>query len=204
MKKIICNSFIILLSLLFILTINIFFKINSNLIHIIGINIVIFLNLIISLACIIISKIIFKKNNQNSIKKFNEFIKTSVADSFFITSIISIISSILIYCLLKKFLYILNIDNGIINYTVFAAKIWFISSPFIGLEIVIFKYFKEINYSKKIIFILIIKFILYLFISLIAHIKYPNSCLIYAKPICDFLFLFYYSKICFQLTLNKN
>ena len=135
-------------------------------------------------------------------KNFKEDLSCAVANSFFINSLIAIPLAILIYAFLKKFLVIIKVPDGIINYTIYATKIWFISSPFIGLEITIFKYFSEIKYYKTPILLVTFKFIIFIILSIPLYFKYNISCIIYAKIITDILFLFYYTKTCFGITMK--
>jgi Na+-driven multidrug efflux pump len=146
----------------------------------------------------------FKKFNFQKNKEFQKNIQNAVANSFFISSIISIVGALIIYCFLKNILGIFNIKEGIINYANFAAKIWFVSSPFIGLELTIFKYFSKLDFFQKNIIIIISKLIIYYILSIILYFKFQNNCIVYAKPICDIIFLPYYTKICFDLTLKSN
>jgi hypothetical protein len=203
MKKNLSIIFNSIIAIIFIFILNVFEKNNSNTTHLISINIILLLNLIISLFCFITIKIVFKSYDFNNNKKFKENFKNAIANSFFFSSIISIIIALIIYCFLKNILELFNIEKGIINYTTFASKIWFVSSPFIGLELTIFKYFSKLEVYKKITIILLIKFIAYFILSLILSIKFQNNCIVYAKPICDIIFLPYYTKICFDLTLKS-
>jgi hypothetical protein len=160
--------------------------------------------LTLHIICLITINIIFKNSNLEKKKKFKENIQNAVANSFFISSIISIIGALIVYCLLKNILGIFNIKEGIINYTVFAAKTWFVSSPFIGLELTIFKYFFKLETHKKTNIILVLKFLIYCILSAILYIKFKNNCVVYAKPICDIIFLPYYTKVCFDLVLKQQ
>ena len=126
--------FLILISIIFISSINIFLKINSDLNHIIGVNINLILWFFIIFICIIKVNYIFKKANLNNSKKYRKDMKIVFANSFFSSSIISIISACIIYGFLKNFLQLLNLEKGLINYTYFVSKIWFISSPFIRIR----------------------------------------------------------------------
>ena len=126
------------------------------------------------------------------------------ANSFFRNSIISIISACIIYGFLEIILKELNLKNGLINYCTFICKIWFISSPFIGLEISVIKYFSELEYFIKPIKIFIYKTLIFFIISFLCYNDKGINCFVYAKPLCDIIFLFYYSKICFDITLNKH
>lgn len=202
MKKIF-YFFLIFTSLMFIGSINLFLKENSDLTHIIGINIIIGIYLLISLICMFITTYSFKKLNLDNSKNYRKDIKIAFANSFFKTSLFSIISACIIYGFLENILETLGLKDGIINYCTFAAKIWFISSPFIGLEIAVFQYFYSIEYLKKPVIILILKLLTFLTISFLYYESRKNNCFIYAKPVCDIIFLIYYSRICFDVTLNK-
>ena len=118
--------------------------------------------------------------------------------------IVLIILSLIIYTFLRNILNLFNLKTGLINYIIFSSKIWFVSSPFIGLEITILRYFQELEIYKTPLIISIVKLILFIFCGLILHFKYPSNCLIYAKPISDICLLFYYTKICFELTLKEK
>lgn len=133
MKKIF-YCFIFLTLITFIISINIFLKINSNLNHIIGVNINLILYLFITFLCIIKVNSIFKKSNLKDSKNYRKDIKIAFANSFFSSSIISIISACIIYGFSKNIFNFLNLKDGLINYTLFVSKIWFISSPFIRLR----------------------------------------------------------------------
>ena len=200
MKKIF-YIFVFLTLIVFLTSINIFLKLNSNFNHIIGVNINIALYLFITFLCIIRVNSIFKKSNLKESKNYRKDMKTVFANSFFSSSLISIISACIIYGFSKNIFQFLNLKEGLINYTNFVSKIWFISSPFIGLEVVVFRYFQEIEYYKKPIFILIFKFILFILLSLFLFTEKKINCFIYAKPFCDLVLLVYYTRICFDATL---
>lgn len=203
MKKIF-YVFLFSLGLLFIGILNTFLKINSDLNHILGINIILVLQLLIIIFCAIITNRHFKNIDFKNSKNYRKDIKTAFANSFFATSIFSIFSACIIYGFLKNILEVFNLQNGVINYCIFASKIWFISSPFIGLEVAVFKYFFTIDYFKKPIIILIFKLILFLLISFLFYGTRKINCFVYAKPICDIFFLLYYSRICFDITLSNT
>ncbi len=193
--------FVFLTVIIFVGSINIFLKINSNLNHIIGIDINLIIYLITTLICIYTSNKIFKKANLNKVKYYRRGIKITFANSFFATSIISMISACITYGFLEKILKNFNLGAGLINYTIFASKIWFISSPFIGLEVTVFRYFYEIGYFKTPIKYLIWKLMLFFIVSFLFYQERKLNCFIYSKAICDIFFLFLYSKICFEATI---
>lgn len=184
-------------------SINIFLKINSDLNHIIGININLILYLIITIICVLVTNRIFKKANLKNSKRYRKDIKISFANSFFASSIVSIVSACIIYGALENILELFNLKEGIINYTIFSSKIWFISSPFIGLEITVFRYFHELDYFKIPIILLISKLLTFFVICVCFYFDKKINCFIYAKPICDIIFLIYYTRTCFDATLNN-
>ena len=157
----------------------------------------------ITIICSFVINQIFKKSNLLNSKNFRKDMKTTFANAFITSSIISIVSACVVYGFLKNILGILNLKTGLINYCIFASKIWFISSPFIGLEIAVFKYFSTIEYWKRPIQILIYKLLAFLLISFLFYSTRKNNCFIYAKPLSDIIFLIYYSRICFDITLNN-
>ena len=159
----------ILILIIFISSINIFLKINSDLNHIISININLALYLMIILICIFVVNRNFKKAKLNESKSYRKDMKIAFANSFFASSIVSIISACIIYGFLNNILELFKLKEGIINFTIFSMKIWFISSPFIGLEVTVFRYFYEIEYFKKPIKILIFKLLIFYFISYMRH-----------------------------------
>ena len=203
MKKI---FYAVLLSeiILFVFVINIFLKTQADFNHVIGINIILAIYFFIIFLCKIIFDKIFKKIDLANSKNFRRDLKNTFASAFFSSSIISIILACIIYGFLENILDLLGLKTGLINYCSFIAKIWFISSPFIGLEIVVFKYFSMIEYFQKPLKILIIKLFVFLFISCLFYTSRKTNCFIYAKPLCDIMFLFYYSRVCFDITLNKS
>lgn len=203
MKKI---FYAVLLSeiILFVFATNIFLKTQADFNHVIGINIILVIYFFIIFLCKIIIDKIFKKIDLANSKNFRRDLKNTFASAFFSSSIISIILACIIYGFLENILDLLGLRTGLINYCSFIAKIWFISSPFIGLEIVVFKYFSMIEYFQKPLKILIIKLFVFLFISCLFYTSRKTNCFIYAKPLCDIIFLFYYSRICFDITLNKS
>ena len=202
MKKIF--FFILFLTITIIITsINIFLKINSDFNHIIGIDINLILYFTITTICVFVINNIFKKSNLKDSKNFKKDIKNTFSNSFCISSIISIVFACIIYGSFKNILEIFNLKEGLINYTNFATKIWFISSPFIGLEVAIFRYFYEIDYFVIPIKILIYKLLIFFIISILFFSERKINCFIYAKPISDIISLIYYTRVCFDLTLNN-
>ena len=123
--------FVFLALIIFITSINIFLKINSDFNHIVGTNINLVLYFLITFLCIIKVNSIFKKANLKESKNYRKDMKIAFANSFFSSSIISIISACIVYGFSKNIFQFLNLKEGLINYTSFVTKIWFISSPFI-------------------------------------------------------------------------
>ena len=123
--------FVFLALIAFITSINIFLKLNSDFNHIVGTNINLVLYFLITFLCIIKVNSIFKKANLKESKNYRKDMKIAFANSFFSSSIISIISACIVYGFSKNIFQFLNLKEGLINYTSFVTKIWFISSPFI-------------------------------------------------------------------------
>ena len=167
-----------------------------------GILIVLAFWLFICIGCAYIIFKNFKKDIPENKKFFRKYIKTAFSNGFVYSSIFSIVIACVLYGFLDKILTLINLPTGLINYCTFASKIWFISSPFIGLEIAILGYYIAINYYRKPLIIVFSKLILFLLISLFYYESKKFNCFLYAKPICDFIFLIYYSKICFDITLK--
>ena len=173
-------------------------------INLLGMSIILGITLLISIGCFFIIHRIFKKAKLDLSKDFRKDVKIAFANSFVAGSIFSIAFACIIYGFLGNILEKIGLESGLINYTVFASKIWFISSPFIGLEIAIFEYFNSLSYYKKPIIILLIKLLVFIIICALYYSSRKTNCFIYAKPVCDFIFLLYYSKICFDITISNK
>lgn len=207
MKKNIYRILIVLIFLIYILSTNIFNFILGNKIRFIGFNIINSIYLILIFSCIIISNIIFKKSDfkeNDSPKEFRNKLSESVSNSFVISTIISTVVIILLYQFFREILTYLNIETGIINYTIYALKIFFVSIPFLGLEITILRYFYQINCYDKIIKVILSKFFIFLFLTFILFFKYNSSAILYSKLVTDMLFLYFYTKTCFGITIFKK
>lgn len=172
--------------------------------HIISISIILVIYILISLGCIFIVYKKLKKANLNNSKNFRKDIRTAFANSFYASSIFSIIVACIIYFFEEKILEKLNFDEGIINYCMFITKIWFISAPFIGLQFSVFGYYISLDYWKKILKIIFSKILVYIILCFIYYKSKKYNCFIYAKTLCDFIFMTYYSKICFDITLTSH
>ena len=207
MKK---NTYKVLLTLIFIIYIlytNIFNLIFKNEIKFISFNIINFIYLILIFSCIIISNIIFKKNDfkeDDNPKNFRKKISEAVSNSFVITTIFTTLIILLLYQFLEKILFTLNIKTGIIHHTMYSLKIFFVSLPFLGLEITILRYFYQINCYNKIIETIFIKLIIFIVLSIILFFKYSTSSILYSKLITDLLYLYFYTKTCFGITIFKK
>ena len=207
MKKNVYKILITLILFIYILITNIFNLIFGNKIKFIGFNIINSIYLILVFSCIIISEIIFKKSNfkENDLPKdFRKKLSESVSNSFVISTIFSTTIIILLYQFFGNILKYLKIETGIINYTIYALKIFFVSIPFLGLEITILRYFYQINCYDKIIKINLIKLLIFIFLSYILFFKYNSSSILYAKLISDIIFLYFYTKTCFGITIFKK
>lgn len=207
MKKNIYRILILLIVLIYILITNIFNFIFGNRVRLIGFNIINSIYLVLVFSCIIISNIIFKKNNfkeNDSPKDFRKKLSESVSNSFVISTIFSTTIIILLYQFFRNILEYLKFETGIINYTIYALKIFFVSIPFLGLEITILRYFYQINCYDKIIKINLLKLLLFIIFSFILFFKYNTSAILYSKLIDDMLFLYFYTKTCFSITIFKK
>ena len=207
MKK---NTFKILLILILIIYIfytnffNLFFK---NELKFTSFNIINSIYIILIFSCIFISNILFKKNNfkeNDSPIDFRKKISEAVANSFTISTIFTTIIILLLYHFLEKILFYLNIKTGIIHHTIYSLKIFFVSLPFLGLEITIHRYFYQINCYNKIIGIIFSKLIIFIILSILLFFKYNTSSILYSKLITDILYLYFYTKTCFALTIFKK
>lgn len=202
MKKV----FYLVLSLaiiLFFLAIHIFMEKYSDFTHIIGIDIVLVFYFMMIFLCKLVVDVIFHKTNFTTSKNFRHDIKNTFANAFFGSSLVAILFACILYGFSHQIFELLGFKAGIVNYCSFITKIWFISSPFIGLEITVFKYFSILSYFQKPIKLVVSKFLLFVCISALFYTSRKTNCFIYAKPVNDILFLLYYSKICFDITLNK-
>ena len=207
MKKNTYRILILLIFFIYIIVTNIFNFILGNKIRYIGFNIINSIYLTLILSCIIITNIIFKKSNfkeNDSPKDFRNKLSESVSNSFVISTIVSTVVIILLYQFFRDILIYLNIETGIINYTIYALKIFFVSIPFLGLEITILRYFYQINCYGKIIKIILSKFLIFIFFTFILFFKYSYSSILYSKVVTDILFLYFYTKTCFAITIFKK
>lgn len=207
MKKNTYKILIILIFIAYILFTNIFNLILKNEIKFISFNIINSIYLILIISCIVISNIIFKKNNfkdDDNPKDFRKKLSDSVTNSFIISTIFTTIIILLLYQFFEKILLTLNIKTGIIHHTIYSLKIFFVSLPFLGLEITILRYFYQINCYNKIIENIFVKFIIFILLSFLLFFKYSSSSILYAKLITDLLYLYFYTKTCFAITIFRK
>ena len=207
MKKNTYKILIILIFIAYILFTNIFNLILNNEIKFISFNIINSIYLILIISCIVISNIIFKKNNfkdDDNPKDFRKKLSDSVTNSFIISTIFTTIIILLLYQFFEKILLTLNIKTGIIHHTIYSLKIFFVSLPFLGLEITILRYFYQINCYNKIIENIFVKFIIFILLSFLLFFKYSSSSILYAKLITDLLYLYFYTKTCFAITIFRK
>lgn len=200
MKKKLSTIFCLLIGILFIVLLKIYLKLKTNLLKIIAMDFILIANIAIIIICSIVVWYIFRQYNFKKKKKFKKFISSAVARAFLYSSIASIIFAIIIYGFFGKIIKNIHIASSIQNYAILYSKIWFVATPFIGLEITIFKYFSKIESYLKPVLICILKLLIYVGLTALFYIKFPNECFVYAKPISDILFLPYYIKICLDLT----
>ena len=204
MKKNTYKILIILIFIIYILITNIFNLILNNEIKFISFNIINSIYLILIISCIVISNIIFKKNNfkeDDSPKLFRQKLSEAVSNSFVFSTIFTTIIIILLYQFFEDILDTINIKTGIIHHTIYSLKIFFVSLPFLGLEVTILRYFYQINCYNKIIEITFSKLIIFILLGILLFFKYNSSCILYSKFLTDMLFLYFYTKTCFAITI---
>ncbi len=207
MKKNTYKILIILIFIIYILITNIFNLILNNEIKFISFNIINSIYLILIISCIVISNIIFKKNNfkeDDSPKLFRQKLSEAVSNSFVFSTIFTTIIIILLYQFFEDILDTINIKTGIIHHTIYSLKIFFVSLPFLGLEVTILRYFYQINCYNKIIEITFSKLIIFILLGILLFFKYNSSCILYSKFLTDMLFLYFYTKTCFAITIFKK
>lgn len=207
MKKNTYRFLLLLIILIYTLITNTYNFILGNQTKFISFNIINSIYLILIFSCILISNIIFKKSDfkENDLPKdFRNKMSESVSNSFVISTIFSITIVILLYQFLKNILEYLQISTGIINYTIYALKIFFVSIPFLGLEITVLRYFYQINCYDKILKIISSKFLIFITLSFVLFFKYNSSSILCSKLITDLLFLYFYTKTCFSITIFKK
>lgn len=207
MKKNTYKILIFLILIIYFLGTNIFNLFLKNEIRFVGFNIVNSIYLILIISCIIISNIIFKKEkftDKDTPVLFRKKISEAVANSFVSSTVFTIVLTLLLYQFLDNILLFLNIKDGIINYTIYALKIFFVSFPFLGLEITILRYFYQIDCYNKIIKIVALKLLIFILLTFLLFFKYTYSSILYAKLITDMLLLYFYTKTCFKLTIFKQ
>ena len=147
--------------ILFFLAIHIFIGKYSDSTHIVGIYVVLTIYMIMIFLCKIVIDAIFHKTNFTTSQNFRRDMKNTFANAFFCSSLIAILLACILYGFSHQIFELLGLKTSIVNYCSFITKIWFISSPFIGLEIVIFKYFSTLSYFQKPIKLVIAKFVFY-------------------------------------------
>ena len=194
----------ILIFSIYIAFINIFSLLLGNQIQFISLLIINLIHILLIAFNIIILNNEFKKNNFNAndnLKVFRKKISESVSNGFIISTLFNVVIILLLYQFLGDILNILNIKTGILNYTIYILKIFIVTIPFLGLEITIFRYFKEINCYNNIFYLLLYKLIIFIILTIIIFFKYNLSSILYSKIITDFIFLYFYTKTCFSITI---
>lgn len=207
MKKKTYNFLTIFIIFIYWISTNVFMLYLGNKIQFISFNIVNSIYLILLISTIILTNIEFKKSNfkeNDTPKDFRKKLSESVSNSFILSTFFCIIIVLLLYHFLENILKYLNLKPGIINYTIYSLKIFVVSSPFWGLEITILRYFYEINCYNKITHLSYLKFIIFIILTFILFFKYNTSSILYSKIITDFIFLYFYTKTCFSITVFKQ
>lgn len=179
----------------------------GNKIKLLGISYINSIYLILIGTCIFICYRTFKKYNfqeKDSAKSFRKKMSEATSNSFIISTIITTTIVILLFQFLEDILEYLKFEKGIINYTVYALKIFFVSIPFLGLEITIYKYFYELECYSKICKIFSFKILTFFIFTFALFFKYNTSSCLYARILTDLLFLYYFTKTCFEITIRKR
>ena len=207
MNKKIFSILTLFITFIYFLGCNLFMIFFGNKVKLIGISYVNSTYIILILACILLCHINFKKydfKSNDSAKSFRKKMSEAVANSFAISTIVSTLVIILLFHFLENILEVLNFNQGIINYIIYATKIFFVTIPFLGLEITIYCYLYELECYSKVCKTLFLKVFIFFILTSILFFKYNTSSCFYAKIFTDLLFLFYFTKTCFEITIRKR
>lgn len=207
MKKKIFYLTIFFISIFYLIGSFFFITAFGNKIKLLGISCINLIYFALISTCIFICHKTFKQYNfqsNDSAKNFRKKMSEATSNSFIISTIIATTVVILLFQFLEDILKYLNFKVGIINYTVYALKIFFVSIPFLGLEFTIYKYFYELECYLKISKILFLKVLTFFIFTFTLFLKYNTSSYLYARILTDILFLYYFTKTCFEITIRKR
>ena len=152
---------------------------NSVQIHGLILNLIVYLIMIFPI--IILS---FKKSIYKSKKDLVFFVLISIfIESFF---------SFLIYSFGKNIFSFFTATTGVINYAYYASRILFITSSLFGIKILIPAYLNIVQGTKKTVTLILLKITVNIILCFIGYICFNTKGLLYAFPICEFIFYIVY------------
>lgn len=143
------------------------------------------LNLIIYILMIIPILII-------SFRKSNYISKKNLIKSSCLSIIIGIILSIILYIYSKNIFSIFTDVSGIINYSVYASKILFITSSLYTIKYFIPIYFWKNNNPKKATILVTSKIVVNIIFILIGYILFSTKGFLFSFPLCDLIYYIIY------------
>ena len=141
-----------------------------------------FFNLIIYI--VMISPIIIISTNSRFFASKKKFISTLIY-----CTLLEIALSFILFLFPEKIFSLFTNTKGIINFSVYASKILFISSSLFALKILIPAY---LNHTKKITILVLSKIVITIISCIIGYILFSTKGLLFAFPICDFIFYIVY------------
>lgn len=145
-----------------------------------------FLNLIVYI--IMVSPIVIISLNKKNYSTKKNFLSTLIY-----CTIIEILLSVILYLFSENIFSIFTSTKGIVNFSVYASKILFISSSLFALKIIIPAYLKQ---EKKITILVLSKIVINIISCIILYLLFNTKGFLFAFPICDFIFyIIYFLKV---------
>lgn len=141
-----------------------------------------FLNLIIYI--IMITPIIIIALNKKFLSAKRTFLLTLIYCTF-----LEIALSFILFLFPEDIFSLFTNTTGIVNFSVYASKILFISSSLFALKILIPAY---LNQTKKITILVLSKIVITIVSCIISYILFSTKGFLFAFPICDFVFYIVY------------
>lgn len=143
------------------------------------------LNLIVYILMIIPVLII-------SFRKSNYISKKNLIKSSCLSIVIGIIFSIVLYAYSRNIFSIFTDVSGVINYSVYASKILFITSSLYTIKYFIPIYFWKNNYQKKATILVISKIVVNIIFMLIGYFLFSTKGFLFSFPLCDLIYYIIY------------
>lgn len=137
-----------------------------------------FLNLII--YTVMITPVIVVSLNKKFFTTKKKFLTTLIYCTF-----LEIALSFIVFLIPEKIFSLFTHKNGIVNFSVYASKIIFISSSLFALKVLIPAY---LNQTKKITIFVLSKIVITVAFCIIFYILFSTKGFLFAFPICDFIF----------------